>query len=71
MATATLVIEAPLYNFGISSTLKAWLDHIARAGITFCSTATGPEGLIKGKKVYLAVASGEYTRKASWPKTTS
>ncbi len=53
-----LVIDAPMYNFSIPSTLKAWIDHIARAGITFRYTAEGPEGLIKGKKVYLAVASG-------------
>jgi FMN-dependent NADH-azoreductase len=53
-----LVIGAPLYNFGIPSTLKAWVDHIARAGITFRYTADGPEGLIKGKKVYVAMSSG-------------
>lgn len=53
-----IVIGAPLYNFGISSTLKAWIDHIARAGITFRYTAEGPEGLIKGKKVYVAMSSG-------------
>lgn len=53
-----IVIGAPLYNFGIPSTLKAWVDHIARAGITFRYTATGPEGLIKGKKVYVAMSSG-------------
>lgn len=53
-----IVIGAPLYNFGIPSTLKAWIDHIARAGITFRYTEAGPEGLVKGKKVYLAVSSG-------------
>ncbi|OGX87510.1 FMN-dependent NADH-azoreductase [Hymenobacter coccineus] len=53
-----IVIGAPLYNFGIPSTLKAWVDHIARAGITFRYTANGPEGLVKGKKVYVALASG-------------
>lgn len=58
MAADVLVIEAPLYNFGIPSSLKAWVDHIARAGITFRYTATGPEGLIKGKKAYVAMASG-------------
>ncbi len=53
-----IVIGVPLYNFGIPSTLKAWIDHIVRAGITF-SYATGiPEGLVKNKKVYLAIASG-------------
>jgi FMN-dependent NADH-azoreductase len=53
-----LVIDAPMYNFGIPSTLKSWLDHIARAGITFRYTAEGPEGLVKGKKAYLAVTTG-------------
>jgi FMN-dependent NADH-azoreductase len=53
-----IVIGVPLYNFSIHSTLKAWIDHIARAGITFRYTAEGPEGLVKNKKVYLAIASG-------------
>lgn len=53
-----IVIGAPMYNFGIPSTLKAWIDHLCRAGITFRYTATGPEGLIHGKKVYVALASG-------------
>ena len=53
-----LVIGVPFYNFSIHSTLKAWIDHIARAGVTFQYGASGPEGLIKGKKVYLAIASG-------------
>jgi FMN-dependent NADH-azoreductase len=53
-----IVIGAPMYNFGISSTLKAYIDHIARAGITFKYTANGPEGLVKGKKVYVAVTTG-------------
>ncbi|SEW36821.1 FMN-dependent NADH-azoreductase [Chitinophaga sp. YR573] len=52
-----IVISVPLYNFSIPSALKAWIDHIVRAGRTF-SYATGkPEGLLKGKKVYLAIAS--------------
>ncbi|GAB3874768.1 FMN-dependent NADH-azoreductase [Hymenobacter segetis] len=58
MAADALVIGVPFYNFSISSSLKAWLDHLTRAGVTFRYTATGPEGLITGKKVYLAVASG-------------
>lgn len=53
-----IVIGAPLYNFGIHSSLKAWFDHIARAGETFRYTENGPEGLITGKKVYIAMASG-------------
>ena len=47
-----IVIGAPLYNFGIHSTLKAWIDHIARAGITFKYDENGPEGLVKNKKVF-------------------
>lgn len=53
-----IVIGAPLWNFGIPSVLKAWVDHIARAGVTFKYDETGAEGLIKGKKVYVAMASG-------------
>lgn len=58
MAADILVIGAPLYNFGIPSVLKAWIDHIARAGLTFRYTAAGPEGLVKGKQVYVAMSSG-------------
>ncbi|MDB5139799.1 MAG: azoR [Mucilaginibacter sp.] len=53
-----IVIGAPLYNFSIHSTLKAWIDHIVRAGITFKYDENGPEGLLKGKKAYIALASG-------------
>lgn len=53
-----IVIGVPFYNFGIPSTLKAWVDHIARAGVTFKYDETGPKGLIHDKKVYLAVSSG-------------
>jgi FMN-dependent NADH-azoreductase len=53
-----IVIGVPMYNFGIHSTLKAWLDHIARAGQTFRYSENGPEGLVKNKKVYLAISSG-------------
>lgn len=57
-AADALVIGVPFYNFSIPSALKSWLDHLTRAGITFRYTPAGPEGLIRGKKVYLAVASG-------------
>jgi FMN-dependent NADH-azoreductase len=53
-----IVIGAPMYNFNIHSTLKAWIDHIVRAGITFKYDSNGAEGLVKGKKVYIAMASG-------------
>ncbi|PWS29598.1 FMN-dependent NADH-azoreductase [Pedobacter yonginense] len=58
LAADTIVIGVGMYNFSIPSTLKAWIDHIARAGKTFNYSANGPEGLIKGKKVYLAITSG-------------
>jgi FMN-dependent NADH-azoreductase len=45
-----IVIGAPMYNFGIPSTLKAWFDHVLRARVTFRYTESGPEGLLKGKK---------------------
>ena len=57
-AADTIVIATPMYNFGIPAALKAWIDLIARAGVTFRYTATGPEGLLKDKKVYVIVASG-------------
>jgi FMN-dependent NADH-azoreductase len=45
-----ILIASPMYNFGMSSTLKSWFDHVARAGVTFRYTENGPEGLLKGKK---------------------
>ena len=57
-AADTIVIATPIYNVGPPSTLKAWADLVARAGTTFRYTATGPEGLLTGKKAYLAIASG-------------
>jgi len=60
-AADAVVIGLPMYNFGIPSQLKAYFDHIARAGVTFRYTANGPEGLITGKKVYvLATRGGVY-----------
>jgi FMN-dependent NADH-azoreductase len=53
-----IVIGAPLYNFSIHSALKAWIDHIARAGLTFRYSENGPEGLVKDKKVYIAMSAG-------------
>ena len=54
----TLVLGVPMYNFGVPVQFKAWIDAIARAGTTFRYTATGPEGLLKGKTVYVALARG-------------
>jgi FMN-dependent NADH-azoreductase len=53
-----LVIGAPMYNFAIHSALKAWIDHIVRHGVTFAVSEKGVEGLLKGKKVYVAISSG-------------
>lgn len=58
IAADILVIGAPIYNFGIPASLKAWIDMIARARKTFQYTANGPEGLLTGKKAYVLVASG-------------
>ncbi|MFV0358192.1 FMN-dependent NADH-azoreductase [Tropicimonas sp.] len=57
-AADTIVIGVPVYNFGVPAALKAWIDLIARAGVTFRYTAAGPEGLLAGKRVILAMASG-------------
>ena len=53
-----VVIGSPIYNFGVPAALKAWVDMIARARLTFRYTPTGPVGLLEGKKAYLVVASG-------------
>ncbi len=53
-----VVLGLPMYNFGVPSTLKAYFDHVARAGITFRYTANGPVGLLTGKKVYVFAARG-------------
>jgi FMN-dependent NADH-azoreductase len=54
----TIVLAVPMYNFSIPSTLKAWIDYVARAGRTFRYTAAGPEGMLKGKKVFVVTARG-------------
>jgi FMN-dependent NADH-azoreductase len=58
LGSDVLVIEAPMYNFGIPSALKAWIDHVVRAGRTFQYGANGPEGLAKGKKAVLVLSRG-------------
>jgi FMN-dependent NADH-azoreductase len=57
-AADVIVIASAMINFGVSSTLKTYIDHISRAGSTFRYTANGPEGLVKGKKAYIVRASG-------------
>ena len=59
MEADAIVIGSPMHNFGISSQLKSWIDHIVRAGATFHYTAEGPKGLVPaGKKVYVIAARG-------------
>lgn len=55
---STLVIGAPMYNFGIPSTLKSWFDHILRPGIAFRYSAAGPEGLLTGKRAIVILSRG-------------
>ena len=57
-AADTIVIGVPIYNFSVSAGLKAWIDLVCRAGITFNYSPDGPVGLLQGKKAILAVASG-------------
>jgi FMN-dependent NADH-azoreductase len=58
MAADVVVIGVPIHNFGVPATLKAWVDLVARARLTFRYTENGPEGLLRGKRAFLVVASG-------------
>jgi FMN-dependent NADH-azoreductase len=57
-AADTIVLGAPVYNFTVPASLKAWIDLVARAGETFRYTENGPEGLLEGKRAIVAMASG-------------
>lgn len=57
-AADVVVIGVPMYNFTMPAALKSWTDHLARAGVTFRYTATGSEGLLEDKKVYVVLSSG-------------
>jgi len=57
-AADVVVLGVPMYNFGVPVQLKNWIDAIARAGVTFRYTEQGPEGLLKGKRVYVALTRG-------------
>jgi len=57
-AADVVVLGVPMYNFGVPAPLKNWIDAISRAKVTFQYTANGPEGLLKGKKVYIALTRG-------------
>jgi FMN-dependent NADH-azoreductase len=58
LAADVIVIGAPMYNFAIPSQLKAWIDRVLVAGKTFRYTQAGPEGLAKGKRVFVAISRG-------------
>ncbi len=57
-AADTIVIGAPMYNFGLPTTLRAWFDHVLRAGETFSYSEAGPKGLLEGKKVIVIESRG-------------
>ena len=57
-AADVLLIGLPIYNFGVPAALKAWIDQVARAGVTFQYSEYGPKGLLEGKRAIIAVASG-------------
>ena len=54
----TIVVGLPIYNFSVPAAFKAWIDLVARAGLTFSYTENGPKGLLEGKRAVLAIASG-------------
>ncbi len=58
LAADVVILATPMHNFGISASMKAWVDQIVRPGVTFSYSVKGPEGLVKGKKVILVLASG-------------
>jgi FMN-dependent NADH-azoreductase len=57
-AADVIVLGVPMYNFGVSAQLKNWIDAVARAGVTFKYTESGPVGLVQGKKVYVTLTRG-------------
>jgi FMN-dependent NADH-azoreductase len=66
LSSDLLVIASPMWNFGIPSSLKAWIDHVVRAGKTFNYVGAGVEGLAKGKKAILVLASGGVFSEGPW-----
>jgi FMN-dependent NADH-azoreductase len=60
-AADTVVIGAPMYNFSVPAALKAWIDLVARAGVTFRYTPNGPKGLLSGKRAIVVISSGGVT----------
>lgn len=70
-AADTIVLGVPMYNFSVPSTLRAYFDHVARAGVTFQYTSTGPEGLLKGRRAYVFVTRGGVYSEAADTQTPS
>jgi FMN-dependent NADH-azoreductase len=66
LSAGLLVIASPMWNFGLPSSLKAWIDHVVRAGKTFNYAGAGVEGLAKGKKAILVLASGGVFSEGPW-----
>ena len=66
LSSDLLVIASPMWNFGIPSLLKAWIDHVVRAGKTFNYAGAGVEGLAKGKRAILVLASGGVFSEGPW-----
>jgi FMN-dependent NADH-azoreductase len=66
LSSDLLVIATPMWNFGLPSSLKAWIDHVVRAGKTFNYAGAGVEGLAKGKKAILVLASGGVFSEGPW-----
>jgi FMN-dependent NADH-azoreductase len=66
LSSDLIVIASPMWNFGLPSSLKAWIDHIVRAGKTFNYAGAGVEGLAKGKKAILVLASGGVFSEGPW-----
>ncbi len=65
-----VVVGTPMWNFGIPATLKAWIDLVARVGVTFKYGPQGPVGLLEGKKVYFAIATGGTPIGSDWDQTS-
>lgn len=59
-AADTIVIGAPMYNFGVPTTLRSWFDYVLRAGVTFRYSEAGPEGLLKGKRAIVIESRGGF-----------
>lgn len=66
LSSNLLVIASPMWNFGLPSSLKAWIDHVVRAGKAFNYAGAGVEGLAKGKKAILVLASGGVFSEGPW-----